>query len=397
MLWRRLRAVGLALLLLGLAVLRIVAVRHQLSIQATAGDLDRFFEIASMDARPYAGQPVEYPPLTVALLDLVHLFAPGRSAFGAAVIVLNAGFEAALAVILWRAFGGRAALVFLLFDTLLIDFLVVHLDLGVTLAATAAVALWRRQRPAAAGVVLVVAAGIKLWPLALLPFLLAASGAEPRRRLLMATAAGGAALGALWVGLAGGLEGIVEVITFRGAHGWQIESSVGAVIRFVSHAPAQIESGAHRFGTVPTGVGPLLVAAGLTGASVAGVLAARSGRLGIAWVAAAASLMLGSTLLSPQYVVWLLPGVAVAWTERDRLVALPVLVAVVLTWIGSFTYGALLGAQPLFLGLVVVRNLALLAALGLAVRAALRRAPLELRGRLVAWPPARLTERTSVR
>jgi hypothetical protein len=397
-LWRRLRVIGLAFLLLGLGWLRVVAARHQLGVQAGAGDLDRFFVIATMPGRPYADGAVEYPPLTVALLDALHLVAPSRTAFGAAVIVLNVALEAGVVAALWWGFGRRAALAFLVLDTLLIDFLTVHLDLAATLGAVVALALWRRHRLVSAGAVLAVAAGIKLWPLALLPFLYAALPQGHRRRLLTGAGAAGGVILAGWLAVAGGLQGIAQVVSFRGARGWQIESSGGALIRLFTHAPAHLESGAHRFGAVPRGIGPLLVITGGVVAVAGALLAARTGRAGIAWIAAAGGLMLGSTLLSPQYVVWLLPGVAIAWSEGDRLPTAPAALAVLLTWVGSFTYGALLGADTLFLAIVVVRNLALLVAVGLALRAALRTSrPLELRGLLVPWIPLRLTERTSVR
>jgi hypothetical protein len=49
---------------------------------------------------------------------------------------------------------------------------------------------------------------------------------------------------------------------------------------------------------------------------------ARTGRIGIGWLAAVSTLMVLSPLSSAQFAGWLAPGAAIAWAEADRAPAL---------------------------------------------------------------------------
>ena len=55
------------------------------------------------------------------------------------------------------------------------------------------------------------------------------------------------ASGALWLA---GSKGVLEVLTFRGATGWQIESLVGSLIHLTGSETLRMESGAWRIGTI---------------------------------------------------------------------------------------------------------------------------------------------------
>src|SRR6266487_1032851 len=52
---------------------------------------------------------------------------------------------------------------------------------------------------------------------------------------------------AAWVAW-GGVDGPLQVLTFRGAKGWEMESTVGALVRGIGGASPRIEAGAWRVG-----------------------------------------------------------------------------------------------------------------------------------------------------
>jgi hypothetical protein len=110
----------------------------------------------------------------------------------------------------------------------LLDLFLLRSDLWSTALATAAAAAWRQERRAFAAIGFGVGAAFKLWPATFLPLLLVPSKASRRAvPIAVAIATGIAILGAwLWVA---GPRGLYQVLTFRGAQGWEIESTVGAL------------------------------------------------------------------------------------------------------------------------------------------------------------------------
>jgi hypothetical protein len=80
------------------------------------------------------------------------------------------------------------------------------------------------------------------------------------------------------------------------------------------------------------------------------------------------TLLLLSALFSAQFVGWLAPGAAIAWTEGDRRSTLLAAATIALTEIFWDRYDAVLsGAMPALMA-VVVRNLVLGALLVVALR-----------------------------
>lgn len=82
-----------------------------------------------------------------------------------------------------------------------------------------------------------------------------------------------------------GVRGIVEVLTFRGATGWEIESVIGSVWRAVDPATMRLESGAIRVGWNHPLIAMGLFA--LTGPPALWAIwaGARVGRIGTGWIA----------------------------------------------------------------------------------------------------------------
>ena len=144
-----------------------------------------------------------------------------------------------------------------------------------------------------------------------------------------AIAAGLAVLGGwLWVA---GPSGLYQVLTFRGARGWEIESTVGAVWMLIDQSTMRIEAGAWRIGSTSGPISILLFALGGMAALWMIWRGARSGHVGAGWAGGISWLLVLSALLSPQYSAWLAPASGVAWVEGDRRVAIQTALAVFMT------------------------------------------------------------------
>jgi hypothetical protein len=91
------------------------------------------------------------------------------------------------------------------------------------------------------------------------------------------------------------------------------------------------------------------------------------------WIAGVASLLVFSTLLSPQFLVWLLPAAAIAWADRDHLLAVATLLVAVLTRaefggvLGIGGFDDVLGDRPAGVILLSLRNASLVGLLVLAL------------------------------
>ena len=181
--------------------------------------------------------------------------------------------DLAIAAIVAWAWGRRAGIAYLVIGLpfLLYPFIYLRLDLLSVFLAVLGIALVRRRHQYAGGATLAIACFAKLWPVVLLPMLIV------RRawRALGAFAAVGVAGIAAWVAY-GGIDGPVQVLTFRGAKGWEFESTVGALVRSAGGVTPHIERGAWRVGEVTSLVSGLLVLAVLAGVAAAWLLASRA-------------------------------------------------------------------------------------------------------------------------
>lgn len=321
-------------------------------------DTHRFFAIGHAAGRPYADYAVEYPPLFVALVKLLAFATPDEHTFTVAIIAISLLAEAAVAALLWRTWSRESALWFLTVDTLLLGLFMVRLDLVSVALTVAAVAAVLRSRPRLAAVCIVLAVGVKLWPLPLALLLLPLVAAADRRKYVVTGIACGGALLASWLAL-GGVSGIEQVVTFRGADGWQIESVVGSLVRLVTLEPALSSAGAQRFGHVPSGLAPTmqLAALALTLWTAAHVRARRD--IGAAWVVTVGGFLVASTLFSPQYVSWLVPAGAIAWVSGDALVGGVVAAVAIATVFENSYYPGVVAALPAATVVLLARNVLL--------------------------------------
>jgi hypothetical protein len=333
---------------------------------------------------PYRDFAVEYPPVMVAAIEVID----GGSFRSTTVRLMWSQLVVDLAIagaVAW-GWGRRAGIAYLVLGLpfLLYPFLYLRLDLLSVFLAVLGVALVRKRYPAAGGATLAVACFAKLWPLVLVPVLVV------RRawRALGAFVAVGAAGTAAWVAWAG-TDGPIQVVTFRGARGWEFESTVGALVRSVGGVAPRIERGAWRVGEMSDWTRNLLTLALLAAVVLVWFVASRAKAAGpdvldgLAPVAAVVAFLVLSPLLSPQFFAWVLPFAAIAAAHREQLVAGMTLVAISLSVALLALLPELIHGGTLALFVLALRNAVLIALLAVVaarlVRATgWRRAPARL-------------------
>ncbi len=333
-----------------------------------AGDFDRYYEIGSTTGRPYVDYQVEHPIGTLLVFKMLAQMPGRRASFGLGVVVLDLIADAIIVASLVWGWGLVAAAYFAAALIPVLGLFFNRIDAWSTAAAILAVAGWKRKSPLTLGAALAIGGAFKLWPLVLVPLLIVPWRNRRSLVALAAFAAAAAALAgtALWIA---GVNGVMQVLTFRGATGWQIESLVGSVIHLAGSPTLRMESGSWRIGATS---GPVSIAMFLTAAPIcfwSSWRGARLNRVGAGWLASASALMLLSALLSAQFVIWLAPAGAIAWVEGDKRLALLTALSILLTQALWNSYESVLSGELPALLIVVVRNLVLVV---LAVSAIVR-------------------------
>jgi hypothetical protein len=337
-------------------------------------DLDNFYDIGTRSGRPYVDFPVEFPVATAQTFRTLAPFAGDREQFGVSLVILNVAADVAIALALGWGWGIEAAACYALIVIPLIDLFFLRMDLWPTALATFATAAWRREHSALAAIGWVAGAAFKLWPLMFLPLLLVSSGARRRIASLATAIAAGVMVLAGWLWVAGP-SGLYQVLTFRGARGWEIESTVGSVWMLFEQTTMRVESGAWRIGTTSGPISILLFVLGTIPCLWMIWRGARTGHLGAGWAGGISVLLFTSALLSAQYSAWLAPASGVAWVEKDRRTAVLTGLVVFLTNLVFKSFHPLIHGSPRALTIVLARNL-LLAVVAFHVARLLTRAPL---------------------
>jgi hypothetical protein len=339
-----------AVILLTLVAVRIVVLVATLQADRARpvkdDDVLRFDQIAEARGTPYRDFPVEYMPVELVTIRAIAGDGPSETAIRLAVISFAA--DLATAAALWYGWGRRGASLYLLIGLPLQTFILYRIDPVAVALAAWAMALAERDRDAPAGALLAVAALTKLWPVVLLPWFLV------RRRwgaIVWFAAIG--CLGALaWISV-GGVRGPWQVLTFRGARGWAVESTIGNIVWLVTGGPLRLEAGAVRTGDAPLAIRAILLVA--IGSVVAWVWlhvgAERSGDgadrgdavdpAGGPALAAVTTLIALSPLFSVQYVCWLVPWAAVAALggRRERRTSVLAVAIVAMGGLLAILYG----------------------------------------------------------
>lgn len=324
-----------------LVLLRLVSIAVLLhtdlagSDSILGGDAKRYEAIASGVGTPYRDFDVEYPPITLVMLKVVVGPTLGTTHVRLALSQLLA--ELGTAGILAWAFSRRTAIIYLLLGTptVLFPFPYMRNDMLAVFLATLGLGLVRKGWDRSGGAGLAVAVFAKLWPLAVAPVLVV----ERKARGLAAWAFTLFAALVVWIAWTG-TSGITQTTTFRGAKGWQIESLPGAVIHLLDPGGSQMEQGAWRTGVaVLAWMRPLLMGTSILVAVLAWWLADRRRgagggehlSYGIAPLASILGLLVFSTIVSPQYILWIVPFAAIAAAAGERLIGWLTLSAIALT------------------------------------------------------------------
>jgi len=293
------------------------------------------------------------------------------------MVTLNVAADVAIAGALGWGWGIEAAACYALIVIPLVDLFFLRMDLWPTALATIGAAAWRRERPVLAAIGFVAGGAYKLWPLMFLPLLLVSSDGRRRIAPIATAIAAGLLVLAAWLWVAGP-SGLYQVLTFRGARGWELESTVGAAWMLFDRSSIRLEAGAWRIGTTS---GPLSILLFVLGAVPCLWMISRGARtrhLGAGWAGGISLLLFMSALLSPQFSVWLAPAGGVAWAEKDRRTSVLTGLAVFLTNLVFKSFTPLLrDGAPRALLLLHARNL-LLAFLAFDVARRLVRAPLTI-------------------
>ena len=340
------------------------------------GDFDNYYDIGTKEGRPWVDFAVEFPVATTQTFRTLAPLASTRERFGYSLVLLSLAADLAIAGALGWAWGVEAAACYAIVTIPLLDLYLLRFDLWPTALAAIGAAAWRRERRGLAAIAFVAGGAFKLWPLMFLPLLLVAPDAR-RRVLAVATAiAAGLTVLAGWFWIAGA-SGLHQVLTFRGARGWQIESTVGSVWMLFERTSMRVENGAWRIGTT---IGPMIIVLFILGAVPCLWMIWRGGKtghLGAGWAGGISVLLFMSALLSPQFAIWLAPASGIAWAEKDRRIALMTGFAVFLTNLVFKSGNPMMRGSPRALATLLLRN-AFILVLAIVAARLLARTPLTM-------------------
>ena len=333
---------------------------------------------------PYRDVAFEYPPLAAPDIALPGIAGTGEAAFRWAFALWT--LVAAVAVVLLcgalaRATGGdaRRALVAAALMPLLCGALLrTHFDLFPVALVLAGLLLLCRERPRAGLAVLGLGAMTKLFPLVAVPVALAWLVGRGQRREAWQGALACAAVMAVVAGAAVAVSpgGALDAVRYHLDRPVQVESSPALVLLGLDAAGAgEARSvSSHRsdglLHPAADAVAALFLAAFV---AVVALLCARTGEsardLVVAALAGCAAFALLGKVLSPQFVIWLLPLGALAFAWRMHALAAAVALAAILTQVEfPAHYFDVVAREPLAVALVALRNLALAAVVALSVR-----------------------------
>jgi uncharacterized membrane protein len=309
---------------------------------------------------PYRDFAMAYPPASLPAFVLPSLTNAYATVFSLLMAACGVG------VVYTAAFVRRAALPFVAISPLLVGSLVfLRFDLWPSLLVVAAVACLVRGRDRAGWALLGFAVAAKLWPLALVPLALAWS----RRRGRANVERYGIATAAAWFVPFWLLSphGVWESIREQLNRPLQVESLGGALAKTFAHPRLDFSHGSQNvagYGWLAT----ILVAV-LAVSLVALWIAFARGPIGDArfvhyCAAVTCAIVAFDKVLSPQYLIWLVPLVPLVRGRRGY-VATGILAAALLLTQAYFPWhywGYAIGGHRA--GVVLARDLALVALLG---------------------------------
>jgi hypothetical protein len=329
----------------------------------TTGDHVQYRQLVAADGWPYRDKTVAFPPVSYLAFEVLERH--GSATTGGRLLVLSQlAADVVVAGALLAGWGRRAAVAWLvlLLPLLWDGWVLARIDLLSVALALGGLALVRRRAETAGGVALAASALAKVWSVALLPGLVVERTHRATRAAVVTLALAGAA----WL-LVGGIGGVLDVVFFGRSKGWQVESTVGALVYVVTGGPLRAEGGAWRIGTESSWMGAVLGLATVAAIAAAWLLAARRPDVMApdrARLAAVGAVLVLAPVLSPQYLVWLLPFAAVL--AADVVVLALAATASVLTAAVAHAYDDFVAGSVWWQWAVVTRNAVLVAIVAVA-------------------------------
>jgi hypothetical protein len=334
---------------------------------------------------PYRDVAFEYPPLAAPAIVLPGLAGTGQDDFRWAFALWTLVAAAAVVLLcgaLAHTTGGdprRAMMAAALMPLFLGAMVRTHFDLFPVALLLAGLLLLCRDRPRAGLAVLGLGVMTKAFPLVAVPVALAWLVARGLRREAWqgALACGAVIAVAGGAALAVSADAATDAVRFQLDRPAQVESSPALVLLGLDAAGAgearsvssyRSDGLLHPASDVVTS----LFAAALLAFVALLCAAVGAGRreLVIASLAACVAFALLGKVLSPQFLIWLVPLGALAFAWRLHALAGVAALAAVLTQIEfPAHYFDVVAREPLAIGLVAIRNLALFAVIALSVRA----------------------------
>ena len=321
-------------------------------------DFDNYYNIGTRPGRPYTDFPVEFPIGALVTFRTIAPIAGNFERFCLILVIINFAADLAIAGLLAWGWGIPAAACYAFVMIPLLDLFFLRMDLWSTAFATLGVAAWSREHRNLAAIGFAVGAAYKLWPLAFLPLLLVPSPKRGRMASIGTAFATGIVILAGWLWVAGP-AGLYQVVTFRGASGWEVESTVGAVWMLFDQSSLRLELGAWRIGATSGPISVLLFVLGVVPCLWIVWRGARARLVGAGWAGGISTLLVMSALLSPQFACWLAPAAGVAWVEKDRRTAVLTGFAIFFSNLVFKDFNALLHGVPRPLVTLMARNLLL--------------------------------------
>lgn len=291
----------------------------------------RYVRIAPIDA-PWVSELVEFPPLSVMLIEPLAWVAE-RSEVLAVHMIIQGTVLLLLWAVVWYGWGIRGLRRLLFWTLPMLPVLLLRLDALSLLLVAGALLLVKRGRPIGAGVAIGAGVLAKVWP-GLLVLTLA-------RRHWKAAVAGVVAtvVGTLvWMAVTT-VHAPLQVLGFRGAEGWHMESVAGTIVRLVDGGTPELEQGAWRFGDASW---LLTVVLGLVAIAIVVWASGRIESPERQLLVALPVVLIASPLLSVQYAAWLALPLALAETRWDEKITGFGIVAAsygVLIWLGDAVQG----------------------------------------------------------
>jgi hypothetical protein len=373
-----------------------------------AGSWYHFFDVSDIQAvyfeyakkiaeglKPYRDFPVEYPPLALPLFALLPHANGGsyQNWFAAEMIVLStaaAALTGAAAAALWRglsrplAAAGAYAVAVLAAGAITAN----RYDVAVALTLAACLLFLARRHTTGAGAVLGLGVALKLTPGMLLPLVLIL--AETRRKVLYALIAFLVFTVIPFLPFVGRIHGLTNIVTYHAQRPLQIESVPGTPYLIAGALGKWGIGSGNSFGSQSIGgpgsavVARLSVWVGLL--LVAGVyvliwhrralLRAAPEYIAVAALACVLAFTVANKVLSPQFLCWTFPLVALVVVGRTtlmRVAGVLTLVAIALTQVEFPTlYWRMVAFEDGPVAVVVVRNAVLVAAAVVAALAVWR-------------------------